>query len=173
MSDTIVHARYQFTSDEFVKANRYVLKSKLRPAMRVAAIAIALVMIAIGVWLVLQDVTPLMGYVGLAAGAFWLTIPFVQPILLRRAMRRDPDRDALIEWRIDDEGTRVIVGNVEKTSVAWSAYTKALITREGYLLYRGAKRLSWLPFKAFASRTDHDAAQALIEQHVADIRRVV
>ena len=53
MSDATVHARYQFTADEFVKANRYVLKSKLRPTMRVAAVAIALIMIVIGVWLVL------------------------------------------------------------------------------------------------------------------------
>ena len=173
MSNATVHARYQFTATEFVTANRWVLKSKARPGMQIAGTVVALVLAGFGAWRIFTDSTFLLGCFLLAAGLIWLALPLVARLSLLRAIKRDPEKDSWIEWRIDTEGTRVSVAGVERTSVNWTAYTQALVTHDGYLLYRGEQRLSWLPFKAFASQADHDAVQALLERYVADIRQVV
>ena len=173
MSDTTLHARYQYTAEEFVTANRWVLKSKAQPRMQLAGKFVAFVLAGFGVWQIYSDTTNVLDYFMLVAGLFWLSLPLVARLLLHRTINRDPEKDSWIEWRIDDEGTRVNVAGTEKTSVTWSDYSQALVTHEGYLLYRGTERLSWLPFKAFASQADQDTFQVLIEEHIEDIRRVV
>jgi hypothetical protein len=173
VSDTPIHARYQYTAAEFVSANRWVLKSKVRPKMQVVGRIVAVALACFGAWYLYNDATFFLGYFLVTVGLFWLSLPLVARLLLHRAINRDPEKDSWIEWRIDGEGTRVNVAGVEKTSAAWSAYTQALVTHEGFLLYRGQERLSWLPFKAFASQDDQDAFQALIERQIEDIRRVV
>jgi len=173
VSNTTLHARYQYTAAEFVTANRWVLKSKARPTMQAAGRVVAVALVGFGAWRIYGDTTLLPGYFLVIAGLTWLSLPLVARLLLHRAINRDPEKDSWIEWRIDDEGTRVNVAGVEKTSVAWSAYTQALVTHGGYLLYRGQERLSWLPFEAFASQSDRDAFQALLERQVEDIRQVV
>ena len=169
---TEVHARYQFTTEEFIRGNRWVLRSKARPWLRVAAFVAEFILVVVGVGYIVHAPTRFLGYFLLVVGAIGLAMPLLQRWMLTRAIRKDPEKDKWIEWHIDDQGARVIVGDIERTSVTWPAYTQVLVTPEGFLLYRGTLRLSWLPFRAFASKTDRERVQALIEEHIGDVRQI-
>jgi hypothetical protein len=61
---------------------------------------------------------------------------------------------------------------IAKSDAAWASVYKAVLSRDGLLLYSNERMFHWLPCDAFASADDFAAARALVEASVARVKSI-
>lgn len=84
---------------------------------------------------------------------------------VRRQFRKRPDQNLELEWRFgpDEIRTRSSLGEAR---FVWSAFIKAVKTRDGLLLYTLTNFFQWLPRHAFSNDSDFEQVVAWAELNV-------
>jgi membrane protein implicated in regulation of membrane protease activity len=82
----------------------------------------------------------------------------LQPWLSRRALRQHygqrPDRDKLVEYRIDPVEISIATEGMTSSENRWSTYHSIVRTSKGFLFYPNEDVFQWLPNHAFASQDE-------------------
>ena len=81
--------------------------------------------------------------------------------LLRNKFRSSTRLGMEIAWSISDEGTTQ-ASEVLSTRETWAAYRKVVRTSAGFLFFSQQGIANWLPFSAFASCEEIEAASKII-----------
>jgi YcxB-like protein len=166
MKETIT-VRFRWTAEELIAATRAHLRSHYSLHKRICFWLCGPLMFLGGLSAVISSRPNLMGLFALVVGAtLLLFFPLILPRMLRRQFAQRPDRDSEVEWRINDENlaARGIHGNSEFT---WSALSKVVQTKRGFLLYPTPQIFHWLPRHGFSNDTDFENLSQLARQHAS------
>jgi hypothetical protein len=165
MTETIT-ARYRWTADELVRAQRWHLR---RRTPRYRGVVIWVLMVGFS----FADIRAFAvgdigtGYEMIGIPVFlliYVVLIALNPWLSRRQYRKRPDVDCEVEYIVSPDGfrTRTDLGTNEHT---WALLTEVVKTPEGYLYYWLPQVFYWLPRHAFASDDDFAAFGALAQAY--------
>ena len=169
-----IHAHYTWTADLCVAAYRVALRNSLQHKIR---IAIIVVLIVLGVLIAVEPSTGGIRGIGgigwiiaLAAAVLLATSRPARNWWIRKRFARRPDADAPMSVALGDDGLKFDMPGIAKSEAAWASVYKAVLSRDGLLLYSNERMFHWLPRDAFASADDFAAARGLIEANVSQTK---
>ncbi len=90
----------------------------------------------------------------IAIAVLVLMQPWFQTRTLTRHFQRRPDRDQIMQFRIDSDGVMTCMGSTSTSSSAWTSYQKIVRTRKGFLFYLNDTVYQWLPNSAFSTSNE-------------------
>lgn len=158
-----VVAKYKWTADELIAAQRWHYRHGVRRYFRVVVWGLIIFLVLAGI-LVLFAFHDGSGVVFIAMGLLLiLTHTVIQPWLIRRNFRHRPDNGIEIEWHISTDRlqTRSTHGASEMT---WKAFGKVVQSPDGFLLYPFNQLFFWLPRHGFTSDADYDRLARFAQQ---------
>lgn len=158
--------RFRWTADDLLRAQRYHFRHTCRPVFRLALHLLIALAIVGGYGQLQSGKSVAVGVVLLVGGIYWFAIrPFERRWMTRRQFAKRPDKDIEIEWLIapDKLAAKSGLGHGESD---WHAFTKAVRTPAGLLLYPNDQMYHWLPRHAFESNTDYDRVVELVKSRI-------
>jgi hypothetical protein len=144
--------RYRWTEQEAWKVARYHWKKGVRWPFRALAYLVLGGILVLSAWSLLTH--------GFAVSSLVLFLVSIYFILLlrfearwqhRRKFRRRPDRDALLEYRVSDEGIAFKSEGLGEGQTTWAAVFKVLRVPDGVIVYPHEQVMYWLPHDGFSS----------------------
>ncbi len=106
------------------------------------------------------------GIVFILGGVYWFAIrPFERRWMTRRQFAKRPDKDTEIEWLVGPEKLAAKSG-LGHGEYFWHAFTKAVRTPAGLMLYLTDQIYHWLPRHAFQSDADYKRVVELAKSRV-------
>ena len=168
-----IHAHYTWTTDLCVAAYSVALRNSFQHKIRIAIITVLIVLV------VLIAIDPSAGGIGgfgwimaLAAAVVLATSRPARNWWIRRRFAKRPDANAPMSVALGDDGLKFDMPGIAKSDAAWASVYKAVLSRDGLLLYSNERMFHWLPRDAFASADDFAAARALVEANVARVKSI-
>ena len=171
-----IHAHYTWTADLCVAAYSVALRNSFQHKIRIAIITVLIVLV------VLIAIDPSAGGIGGIGGFGWIMALAAAVVLatsrparnwwIRRRFAKRPDANAPMSVALGDDGLKFDMPGIAKSDAAWASVYKAVLSRDGLLLYSNERMFHWLPRDAFASADDFAAARALVEANVARVKSI-
>jgi len=87
---------------------------------------------------------------------------------IRRRFRKSPYHDDSVRTEVSDGGLW-ISGTRSETRLTWEAFTRAVRSPDGWLLFQGPGVLNWLPDSAFRQGESTERLDDLVERHAAGL----
>jgi hypothetical protein len=167
-----ISIRFRWTANELVQAHRWHFRHRVRPLLRWAFGLLAVAFVVFGTLELLKSRSFIPGGLLLLVGLYIpLSLFVIRPALARRQFAKRPDRDSEITWLFTSDSIEGAF-NHGKSAFTWSALTKVVQTREGFLLYPTEQIFHWIPRHGFASASDFDRLSQLAQQRAATFCRV-
>jgi hypothetical protein len=161
--DTIV-ARYQWNIEELTKAYRWHLGLYARPVFRFALWLLLFLICVVGTFIFIFE-SKRDGAIAVGIGGFFLiSLAAAAPWLARRQIRRDPNQNAEIEYRLTPEDIQIIAPR-SSGKADWSLLFKTVETPDGLLLYFVPQAFFWLPRSSFRSDMEYLSAVQLAKMN--------
>lgn len=159
--------RYRWTEEEAWKVSRHHWRKTLRWPFRWLAYAVFGAILILSAWSLVTygfAVSPLV--LLLVSIYFLVLLRFEARMRHRRQFHRRPDRDALLEYRLSDEGIAFEAEGLAESQVTWAAVFKALRVPDGTILYPHEQVMFWLPQSGFSSPGAMEALDRLLRAKV-------
>ena len=141
---------YQNTAAEFSEAYGTIWQRPSRRLLRYVGMVVGSFLLLIVAWRVrhswrieLFDVTTFL------LGIFWLRLQSFLGFYVRQHFSKHPNLHGPFQVEINEDGIRFVSANAT-WDFRWTAYTKALETKNLFVLYQGDCTFSFLPKQAFA-----------------------
>lgn len=111
----------------------------------------------------------------LVAGRYWFTAFFISLIFLlffsrridywimKRRLKKSPFNNSRLQVSLTQEGFHAI-SDKSDVSLKWSAFTRAVRFRDGFLLLQGPSAFNWLPQSAMIEGSVEEVDRLLKEQ---------
>lgn len=165
----MVTAEFQFTSDHFVVSlERYRQQHRGRlVGLLVKGLVIA-VLAPIVLWMFWRGHLAI-GLFLAAFGGFMFVAHHVDFWIARRSLRKSPYCDEVITVEMTEADMHSRSARHE-ARLQWSAFTKAVHFRDGFLLFQGPKAFNWIPLSALADPSQAVELEALLRSRIAGYR---
>ncbi len=145
-----IHASYQWSQDEFVRAQ--VLSVRSSPAARnffrtILMIGLLIWVIGICIFFATESSWYELFFPVIFGGVFVFFPWFVQQ-WARKLYANKADRDMTVNWEVYDDRVVSKTGRASN-STSWTRIQRIIQVREGFLLYPKEEAFQWLPIQAF------------------------
>ena len=142
----MIEASFLWTDEQAVIANRYHQRYTCRRPFRIAANGIAILAITGGVFRLSRFGLSLLPVGLIVGGLYWIFLRrYDMAWTVKRRFNKRPDKDKQVKWHFSPEGVDFETENLGSGRVKWDAFTKAVKTPVGYLLYPNDQMYHWLP----------------------------
>jgi hypothetical protein len=164
-------ASIKFTSDFLTAAmkryrrvhwSRYVIF-----AIKVVAVTL---LVPLAVWMIWKDQL-LVGIFLAALSGFMFVAHHVDDWLACRAFRKSPYRDDELTIEFTDGGFHAR-SSKQDTALQWSAFTRMVEFRDGFLLFQGPTFYNWIPLSSLIDGSQAAELAELLRSKIADQRIV-
>jgi len=161
--DDAVTARYRFTADELLRAQRWSQRHRMPKYMRLTywPVMTAFV-VTVGAMAVSGNETAMANAVLPLLLIFG--VPLILPWLGRRQIARRSDLGQEAEWTIWHDRLRCC-SDLATSEYVWAAVVEVVQTRDGFLVYTTPAVFQWLPRHAFANEADYAACARMAREH--------
>lgn len=173
VDEPVINASYRWTLDEFLQAQslHYDLfvkpKNKLFGLIDFRIFAVIVAVLAILRLLIdlasaeLSSFEQVVLAVLLGLSILYLSQPWFQRRTLTNHYKQRPDREKLVQYRIDSDAIRVTTEGMSSSRNKWSVYQGIVRTSKGFLLYPNDVSFQWLPNHAFATPEEGEAVAGM------------
>ena len=170
--DIAITASYTWTVDEYIASHENNARACFRRPYQAGLIFLALMAIFAG-WVYYSTEGWGIPAVLLPLGGVYVLFlrRLDKRIALRRQFKRRPDRNTTVVWTMRDDDFQLKTSNTDCRS-DWSQITRVRKARNGLLLHSGTLTFCWLPFHAFSTDEQREAAEALLGKKVKDFKLV-
>ena len=145
----MIEASFQWTAEQAAISTRYHLRNTCRRPFRVASYVIAVLAIAGGIFRITRFGWSFLAFSLIAGGVYWIFLRrYDVEWTARRRFKKRPDKDKFVKWQLSPEEITFETEGIGGGTVKWNAFTKAVKTPKGYLLYPNDQMYYWLPIVA-------------------------
>jgi len=89
---------------------------------------------------------------------------------LKRQFKKYAQKDCLVRWVINETQLKSMVEGIREGIVSWDSITKAVKTKDGFLIYRYPV-YHWFPFSGFPGPDQQVLFEMLLERKVKNYRK--
>ena len=159
-------AEFTWSANELIEARKLHWRHIVRLPFRIAAGFVVAFSFAAGVAeLILHDWIP-----GIALVIASIYFVFFRSIDKRWAARRHfrsrPDKDAIMTTIFEDDVVQTTSSVGDRGESRWSSFHKAVVGRDGVLLYHNSQIFRWFPKHAFSTPEDFSQFIELVRRKV-------
>lgn len=142
-------ASIKFTSDFLIVAFQRYRRQHRGRYVGLAIKSLALVFLApVAIWMFWREHI-LMGISFLALSVFMFFAHHVDYWLIRRSFRKSPYCDEDVTIELSDAGFHVR-SSKQDSRLQWTAFTKVVYFKDGFLLFQGPKSFIWIPLSSLS-----------------------
>jgi hypothetical protein len=165
--DPLWICKYRWTEAEAWKAKRYHGKKNFRWPFRGLAYFVLGGILLISSWSLFTYGFALPSFAMLAFSFYFLFLLRLEARWWHlRRFRIRPDRDALVEYALSDDGISAKAEGLAESRSTWAAVFRVLRTPEGFLVYPNESVMYWLPRDGFAAAGAMEALDSLFRAKV-------
>lgn len=166
--DSTVHLSFRYSEQDYVRAMRAHLKSRLRLKLDIVVIVLAAVL-GFYEWRSLDSAWWGVGLIFLS-GVFALVLAVAFGVVPRMVFRGEPKfRD---EYSLAFSGGGIHFQTVHVNSqLEWSTYNRALVDAHSFVLYHGRRSFTVIPKRVFETPEHLAGFERLLSEKVREIVR--
>jgi hypothetical protein len=169
--DTIINIKYRWNSDEAISAHTSHRLHTFRKPFRIAANTIAILAMFAGIYRIVVFGWAFFPVAIFAGGFYWLFIRrYDMAWSVRRRFKKRPDRDKIVNWKINEHKLHSSVEGIGESTVIWESFLKVVHGPNGFLFYPNNQMYNWFPHSAFQDQHEiekfEELAKAKINQFI-------
>jgi hypothetical protein len=164
-------ATFKFTADFLIETfRRFRLQHGGRWVMAAVKVLAVLLSAPLGIW-ALREGQVLLGIFFLVLCVLMFFAPHMDYWLVRRSFRQSPFRGEDVRIEFSDSGFHA-TSPKQDIKLQWSAFTRVVHFKDGFLLFHGPRSFNWVPVSSLAGLSDIAELEALLRSKIADHRIV-
>lgn len=159
-------AEYDWTEDEYLESQNQYRKVQIRRPFLYLLYFVSGIISFLGILSLIEHSVSFSAIALTVVGLYFLILKRYEDIYLaKKRFRSNPSKNKHIRWQFQPDAVLVDVQEMSESSTSWAAFTKAIRTPKGILLYSNGNSIyHWLPNNAFEKPADLDKLWALMQE---------
>ncbi len=158
-------ADYYWSEDDYLESQRLHWRALVRRPFRYLLHFIFGLVLVAGLWGLYKGTDLSSSTTAIFVGAYILFLRKVEfNYFARQRFRKRSDRNKRVKWEFSPDSIEVKVEDVGESKLLWSAFEKAVHTKNGILIYSNGGIYYWMPNRAVQAPFAMDDLWGLLKE---------